>query len=318
MTMGETTDHHSAGDHVGDVGVSPTSATEMRDRTSRDTQYQSVSISVAEDEGTTRSAIPSVAVSPILLSLRQLHRAREMFVKTEVAVGHQILQIDASLGLCEWVETRPGHGKFVYVKGALALESPAFLSAKAAMVALRRQAHDNRMEYERMMRKEARRLAVWPWVETVRGAGDLGLAQIVAEAGDLSGYDGPAKLWKRFGLAMIDGEAQARRKGEKGERMGFSPRRRKLMHVIADSLMKGNRDGVFRAYYVAEKAKHLGREGITRQHAHNRAMRALAKEYLEHLWRAWRAAESGMTDHRSSATHSDSVRIPLSAEHTAA
>jgi hypothetical protein len=334
MTVGETTDLEIIDTQSGCVGVSPYSGSGMRGHTWRDIQCQSASILVSEDEGTARSVTPTVAMSPILLSLKELHRSREMFVKVEVMTGNQILKIDAALGLCEWVPTSHGHGKYAYKEGRRrtdcrvipegALSSPAFLAAKDSMVALQAQARKSRLEHERTMRREARQLPVWPWVEGVRGAGDLGLAQIVAESmgadtvNGLSDYGSPAKLWKRFGLAVIDGAAQGRRKGELGEVMGFSPQRRKLMYLIADSLMKGNRDGYFKEFYNAEKAKHADREGITKAHAHNRALRALAKEYLEHLWRAWRAVENGMTDQRPIGAQPSCVRIPPSAEDHAA
>ena len=64
-------------------------------------------------------------------------------------------------------------------------------------------------KYEHMM-AFAKALPVASFVEETRGFGYLGLAQIVAEAGDLSNYANPAKLWKRFGLAVIDGRAQRR------------------------------------------------------------------------------------------------------------
>src|SRR5262245_2420385 len=48
---------------------------------------------------------------------------------------------------------------------------------------------------ESQMEKLARGLPAAGWVKSVRGAGLLGLATIVAEAGDLSNFPNPAKLW---------------------------------------------------------------------------------------------------------------------------
>jgi len=46
---------------------------------------------------------------------------------------------------------------------------------------------------EKAMEKLAKQLPVYPWLETVRGAGALGLATIIAEAGDLSRYPNPGQ-----------------------------------------------------------------------------------------------------------------------------
>lgn len=61
------------------------------------------------------------------------------------------------------------------------------------------------------MRRLARSLPVWSWAETIKGFSDLGLAIIVAEAGDLNNYSTEGKLRKRLGLAPIakDGVTKA-------------------------------------------------------------------------------------------------------------
>src|SRR5262249_2898822 len=68
-------------------------------------------------------------------------------------------------------------------------------------------ADERRMVNERAMEQAAKQLLVFPWIQSVRGAGALGLATIVAEAGDLANYPTPAKLWKRLGFAPYDGHA---------------------------------------------------------------------------------------------------------------
>ena len=67
----------------------------------------------------------------------------------------------------------------------------------------------------------------------VRGLGSLSIAQILAEAGDPAKYDNPGKLWKRMGLAVIDGKSQRRTKDKEGAvEQGYNPRRRSLMWVV--------------------------------------------------------------------------------------
>lgn len=146
---------------------------------------------------------------------------------------------------------------------------------------------------EKQMVKLAKTLPVWPRLEQIRGFGPLGLAIIVAEAGDLSNYPNPAKLWKRLGLAVIDGKRQGGpAKGATKEDWiahGYNPQRRSRVFTIGDALIKGNRDGPYRQLYLARKELELTRVK-TKMHAHRRAQRYMEKRLLLHIWEAWRAA----------------------------
>jgi hypothetical protein len=137
----------------------------------------------------------------------------------------------------------------------------------------------------------AKQLPAWTWVESVRGVGPLGLALIVGETGDLAGYGGPARLWKRLGLAVIDGERQRRvaKDADLAIRMGYNPRRRALAYVMSEAMLKQN-DGEYRAVYdarkVLESAKLAG-EKTAKGHAHKRAMRFMFKRFVRDLWCVW-------------------------------
>lgn len=97
---------------------------------------------------------------------------------------------------------------------------------------------------EKAMVKLVRRLPAHEWVQGVRGFGDLSFARIIAETGDLSQYDNPAKVWKRLGLAVFDGRAQRRtRDAEKAVEQGYSPRRRSVSWVA------------FHSVYLAQSAR---------------------------------------------------------------
>jgi hypothetical protein len=102
---------------------------------------------------------------------------------------------------------------------------------------------DLRFETEKQMEWLAQTLPVWEWVEGVRGFGAKGLAVIVGEAGDLSVYDDPAKLWTRLGVGLRNG----RRQGDPGPRAtkqdwvdhAYSGRRRSESWNICQSLIRG-------------------------------------------------------------------------------
>ena len=156
-----------------------------------------------------------------------------------------------------------------------------FLTARDAVA-------QRRKENEREARKLAVLLPVWKWAEGVSGFGSLGLAQIVGEAGDLSAYSDKSKLWKRMGLAVIDGQRQRRVKGADALRHGYSPERRAIMFCIGDSLIK--KQGPYREIYLQrkeyEQAKLPEPEGF-KMVWHRRAQRYMEKWLLRDLWREW-------------------------------
>lgn len=147
----------------------------------------------------------------------------------------------------------------------------------------------------------ARSLPAWAsFGADIRGFGPGSLAVIVGEAGDLSNYSTHSKLWKRLGLAVFDGQRQGQvEKGlSKEDRAaayiahGYSPQRRSRIWNIGDSLIKGNKDGVYRAVYLERKKYELARDPEMRPiKAHRRAQRYMEKRLLKHLWQAWRACK---------------------------
>jgi hypothetical protein len=147
--------------------------------------------------------------------------------------------------------------------------------------------HRHKLSVERQMTAVAKELPVADFVKDVTGLGWIGVGQIVAEAGDLSNYANPAKLWKRMGLAVMNGRAQRRVKDkEEAQEQGFNPRRRAVMFVIGDSLIK--KHNRYRELYLerktVEEEKH---PDLTRMHRHRRAQRYMEKRLLRDLWTEW-------------------------------
>lgn len=210
----------------------------------------------------------------------------------------------------------------------------------ARMVAMtdeaRRPADQLRDEYEKQMERLAKSLPVYPWLESVRGAGALGLATIVAEAeGDnperypgvgLSRYAKPDKLWKRLGYAPYDGHA-----GSTWKRMTWRPRtltseewtanpfsgeRYALMSQIAIWLKnaqwigkaktesgEGEPNGPYGEIYAKRRAATaIAHPDWTKQHSHVDAIRVMMKAFLKDLWTEWkRVAALGDANERKAA-----------------
>jgi hypothetical protein len=207
-------------------------------------------------------------------------------------------------------------GKRKPVEGA---DDPQFLEwSGVILAALQARAPFDMVESaaEKRMAELAHSLPVWSWADGVRGFGPVSLAVIVGEAGDLSNYANPGKLWKRMGLAPITkgDDVKAGSTWRKGgltkndwTDAGYSMTRRSRMFVIGDTLIKTNGDGEFRTCYLERKEyerakaeaaglkvapsasipKAKAAEYMSDGHVHRRAQRYMEKRLLRQLWRAW-------------------------------
>jgi len=170
----------------------------------------------------------------------------------------------------------------------------------------RRGLRKHRLSVEKEIARIAQALPAWPaWVEGVRGIGPLGFGLLIGETGDLSLYANPAKVWKRMGLAVVNGGRQRRVAGAEALEHGYSPRRRAVMFNLGEALVKQNQDGPYRTLYLERKeierekmrppcpgckgkAERTGAERCSDAHTANRARRYMEKRFLVDLWKAWR------------------------------
>lgn len=178
---------------------------------------------------------------------------------------------------------------------ALSACSPTILNS----VISREAWDDHRRQTEKQMRKLAATLPVHAWVKEIVGFGDLGLAIIIGETGDLSRYATKERVWKRLGLAVIDGERQRRKSGaDAAAAHSYNPARRAEIWTISDSMFRhqwsGARDdmpaapkGPYGVVYAVRKAHTINREGWTLARRENDARRIMTKFLIENLWRVW-------------------------------
>jgi hypothetical protein len=177
--------------------------------------------------------------------------------------------------------------------------------------AARAPADELRKTNETEMERAAKALPIYPWIESIRGAGALGLATIIAEAGDLSNYSQPCKLWKRLGFAPFDGYAGSTwkretwrpRKLSKEEWIEhpFSGERYALMHQVIVWLVnaqwigaakagngEGKPNGPYGEIYAKRRAYTAKTHpDWTKQHARMDALRVTMKAFLKALWIEW-------------------------------
>jgi hypothetical protein len=164
---------------------------------------------------------------------------------------------------------------------------------------------------EKNMESIAQQLPVWEWAEQIHGIGPLGIATIVAEAGDLSKYQTPAKLWKRLGYHVYEGCAGSTWKREKWRPRKleaeewianpFSGQRYALMTQVATWLVnaqwigakktgtdEGKPNGPYGEIYAARRAHTFKTQPEwTLMHRRRDALRIVMKRLLLDLWRVW-------------------------------
>lgn len=160
---------------------------------------------------------------------------------------------------------------------------------------------------ERRLAKAVKALPIHSWAKQVAGLGDVSLSAIIGEcAHPVGSYRSPAAVWKRMGLAVIEGERQRRVTGDAALLHGYNAERRAIMWNIGACLIKaqvravkgddGSREGsvaigAYGQLYLDRKAIEVARTE-TAAHAHNRAQRYIEKRLLKDLWRAWRAGSA--------------------------
>jgi hypothetical protein len=188
----------------------------------------------------------------------------------------------------------------------------AFASLRADLAVIAQAIHpcaNARHEIELAMQRSVRRLPIYEWAKEVKGLGERGLAVILAEAGDLSGYPKKGHLWKRLGLAPYKDKAYStwRREGglsaDEWTDAGYSPRRRaEVFAVISEPLLKaqligkeksgtkhGQAKGPYGEIYVRRR-EHLdeAHPDWTPKHCQMDALRVMTKILLRDLLREWK------------------------------
>ncbi|MFC3206831.1 hypothetical protein [Aquamicrobium soli] len=171
--------------------------------------------------------------------------------------------------------------------------------------------------YKKQLVKHAKRLPVYEWVKGVPGFGDVSFATIVGECGDVGTYKSVSAVWKRLGLAVING----RRQGNPGEGAtaqvwidhGYNRARRSVSYVAREHVIGGMGkwrpeygsnlgDATYYQRVYAERARYeaaklgmpiersdKGKESY-KKHVAMRAHRYVEKRLLKHLYLEWRRA----------------------------
>lgn len=168
-----------------------------------------------------------------------IHRKREDYMKSRIIVGNQVKAITRRMKKREFSEAEINEHIQPIINGTSAFDS---------------------MEnfYTKEMTKLAKELPIHDWFCKFDGCSSMGLAMLIAEIGNLSDYENPAKVWKRMGLAVRNGSAE--KNTEKGVQVGYSVRRRMIAYRISSSIVK--KDGYYRNVYDKRKEYEIERDSL--------------------------------------------------------
>lgn len=246
-----------------------------------------------------QASLPVPAAS--IQSLRELHRQRQDFHRAEKSLTLQMKAVCRRL--CDG-DKDAGNALFAAPDDRVDMLVGPFMQARSIL-------ESNRKATEKAMERLAKELPAVSFVESVHGFGIGSLAAVVGECGDLSNYSTHSKLWKRMGLAPLNGKAMAtwRSKGgltsDQWQEAGYSPSRRSIAWNIGACVMKAQSAkidketgevlkpaGPYRVLYDQRKELELTR-CETKGHANARALRYLDKRILRDLWKAWRKISEG-------------------------
>lgn len=153
-----------------------------------------------------------------------------------------------------------------------------------------------RKAQEKELARLAKGLPIAHVVDGIRGLNHNSLAAIVGECGDLSAYRDHSAVWKRCGLAVIDGKRQRRvSDAEDALEHGYSPTRRSVIWNVGEALFKAQgKDetaGPYRRIYDQRKEIEAQRTASA-AHAHAAACRYMTKRLMRDLFNEWRAVSA--------------------------
>lgn len=246
--------------------------------------------------------------SEICARLQELQRHRAILIKSRIMQANRLQAIVAgTLGYHAGLAEKKRRQLFAEAsKVIVAVVKEEREHTLASIIRVTQKGIDSFNVQQALVEKEMLRLAealpvaAWMSRREQRGFGMLSMAVIVGEAGDIAGYATPGKLWKRFGCAPHEFEGkrlmgatwrsgrEGRLTAEEWVRFGYSMRRRSILYVISESLLKGNQTGPYRSRYdQAKQAAQANHPEWKPLRCHRHAMLLMGKRLLLNLWRAW-------------------------------
>jgi hypothetical protein len=283
----------------------------------------------AQPNSSTRPGLPTLSpeAQSAITQIVYFWRLRQRWHRAEKAL---VLQGKALCRALADGDKDVGSKLYDSVEDGTCLDEATVL-AVIPFVEAQRRLETDRLALEKNLAKLARKLPAYEFVKNARGVGDLSYAAIVGEAGDISSYRTVSGLWKRMGLAVIQGERQRRvTNAELALEHGYSPARRSVMWNVGGGLIRGMGRGlrpqvgqdlstvegiewtVWAKLFVERCRFECARDPVKfpmktaekngvevesyPKHAQNRAKRYVEKRFLRKLFAEWRLEVFGASD----------------------
>ena len=249
----------------------------------------------------------------IVLVLTRLVKERALYIKQRVALENSVYGLCASvLGFNPFAEDKEKLKKLKIEVTKLQKKilnkktNPKDLSAELEqniwlvaqpLLQCRKTLSEAISGKDKKIEDLAKKLPIAHMVETIKGFGYGSLGNIVGHASRPLFHYSRKGIFKRFGVGCIDGERQGKNvKGntDKGLRHGFCPRRRSVLWIIGDSLLKkqAKSDAKYGKIYREVKEEELRKNSDVQPIvAHLRAKRKMEKTLLWDLCNAWQQGE---------------------------
>ena len=152
---------------------------------------------------------PTPDITATIAEIVTLHRLRQNAIKAQTKLSLQGQAVIRLLVPADETPKEKAKARYAAIYKAAATDPTHDLHDYVApYLHAGRPLDEQRAVYERQLVKAAKRLPVYPWVKSVRGFGDISFATIVGECGDIGTYKSVSAVWKRLGLAVIDGNRQ--------------------------------------------------------------------------------------------------------------
>jgi len=153
-------------------------------------------------------------------------------------------------------------------------------------------------QWRKIMNGFASQISVYEWVTSIKGIGDSLACKLLAQIDDIEQFATISKLWRFSGYAVIDGQREYNKPGEKSH---FNKTLKSVCFLIVESFIKQQTPIYADIYYMEKERlrrihpeKIVNGNGKTKYndgHLHAMAMRKTAKIFLQHLWLVWRTLE---------------------------
>ena len=130
---------------------------------------------------------------------------------------------------------------------------------------------------------------IFPWLVKVDGVADKSAAMLIALIGDVDRFPTVSSLWAYAGLAVENGEAPRRKKGNQ---IHYNPHLKMLcLGIIGGNFIRSKAEPQYQNY-LNKKSFYEQNRDWKKLRRHRAAIRFVVKEFMKQLWLEWRKLEN--------------------------